>query len=194
MTNDTVEEVAVSAWLIDPAHSSVHFKIRYMTIAWVRGEFRVSRGKLNWNEDKIEESRVEVEIDASSVYSSEPKRDQHLRNAEFLDVEQFPSMHFQSTHISRVSRDTALVAGDLTMHGVCRPVELRVTEISAATQDPWGKVILAASATAKVNRKEFGLNWNTALNTGGFLVGDEILIDLDVEFVRAGTGGGSTVP
>jgi polyisoprenoid-binding protein YceI len=188
MTKDTVQEVAVSVWSIDPAHSSVHFKIRYMAIAWVRGEFRVSGGKLDWNENNIEESRVEVEIDSSSVYSSEPKRDQHLRGDEFLDVERFPSMHFQSTHISRLCSDTALVVGDLTIRGVCRPVELRVTEISPETQDPWGDVILAATATARVNRKEFGLTWNTTLETGGVLVGDEILIDLDVEFVRAGTG------
>jgi polyisoprenoid-binding protein YceI len=185
MTTDTVEEVAVSTWSIDPAHSSVHFKIRYVAIAWVRGEFRVSRGKLSWNENKIEESRVEVEIDSSSVYSSEPKRDQHLRNADFLDVERFPSMQFQSTHVSGLSPDTALVAGDLTIHGVRLPVELRVAEISKPTQDPSGRVILAASATARVNRKDFGLTWNTALETGGLLVGDEILIDLDVEFVRA---------
>ena len=184
MTTDTVEEVGVSAWSIDPAHSSVHFKIRHMAIAWVRGEFRVLRGKLNWNENKIQESQVEVEIDSSSVYSSEPKRDEHLRNADFLDVARFPSMRFQSTHISRLSRDAALIAGDLTIRGVSRPVELRVTEISAATKDPSGNILLAASARARVNRKEFGLTWNTVLETGGLLVGEEILIDLDVEFIR----------
>jgi polyisoprenoid-binding protein YceI len=184
MTKDTVEEIGVSVWSIDPAHSSVHFKIRHMAIAWVHGEFRVLRGKLSWNESKIEESQVEVEIDSSSVYSSEPKRDQHLRNADFLDVERFPSMRFQSTHISRPSRDIALVAGDLTLHGVCRPVELRITGFSAATQDPSGNIILGASATVTVNRKEFGLTWNTVLETGGLLVGEDILIDLDVEFVK----------
>jgi polyisoprenoid-binding protein YceI len=184
MITGTVQEVAVSTWSIDPGHSSVHFKVRHMGIAWVRGEFRVLRGKLNWNENKIEESRVEVEIDSSSVYSSEPKRDQHLKNADFLDVERFPSMHFQSTHISTPSRGTALVAGDLTIRGVSRPVELRVSEISAPTQDPSGNVVIGASATAKVNRKEFGLTWNAVLDSGGFVVGDEILIDLDIEFVK----------
>ena len=94
-------------------------------------------------------------------------------------------MRFQSTHISRLSRDTALVAEDLTIHGVCRPVELRVTEISAPTQDPSGNVVIAASATARLSRKDFGLTWNKVLEAGGFMVGDEILIDLDVEFVRA---------
>lgn len=185
MITDTAQEVAVSTWSIDPAHSSVHFKVRHMAIAWIHGEFRVLRGKLNWNENKTEESQVEVEIDSSSVYSSEPKRDQHLRNADFLDVERFPSMHFQSTHISRLSRDAALVVGDLTILGVSCPVELRVTEISAPAKDPSGNVVLGASAKAKLSRKEFGLTWNTALETGGLVIGDEILIDLDVEFVKA---------
>jgi polyisoprenoid-binding protein YceI len=185
MTQDTIEEVAVSTWSIDPAHSAAHFKARYVGIVWVRGELRVSRGKLNWNENKIEESRVEVEIDPCTVYSGVPKRDQHLRSADFLDGERFPSMRFQSTQMSRLSRDTALVAGDLTIRGVCRPVELRVTEISAPTQDPSSNVVLAASATARLNRKDFGLTWNKALAAGGFMVGDEILIDLDVEFVKA---------
>lgn len=185
MTNEIVEEVGISIWSIDPTHSSVHFKVRHMAIAWVRGEFRALRGTLNWNENKIEESRVEVEIDPSSVYSSEPKRDDHLRNADFLDVERFPSIHFQSTHVSRLSRDTALVVGDLTLHGVCRPVELRVTEISAAAKDPSGNIVIGASAIAKLNRKEFGLTWNKVLEAGGFLIGDEIVIDLDIEFVKA---------
>src|SRR5580704_1440794 len=146
MITGTVQEVAVSTWSIDPGHSSVHFKVRHMGIAWVRGEFRVLRGKLNWNENKIEESRVEVDIDPSSVYSSEPKRDEHLRNADFLDVERFPSIHFQSTRVSRFSRDTTLVAGDLTLHGVSRPVELRVTEISAEAKDPSGNMVVGVSA------------------------------------------------
>jgi len=185
MTTDTAQEVAVSTWSIDPGHSSVHFKVRHLGIAWVRGEFRVLRGKLIWNENKLEESRVEVEIDSSTVYSSEPKRDQHLKNSDFLDVERFPTMRFQSTHISRLSRDSALVAGDLTIRGVSRPVELRVTEISAPARDPSGNVVIGASATAKVNRKEFGLTWNAVLDSGGFVIGDEILIDLDIEFVKA---------
>jgi polyisoprenoid-binding protein YceI len=185
MTQETVQEVGVSTWSIDQAHSSAHFKTRYMAIVWVRGELRVSRGELNWNEDKVEESRVEIDIDPCSVYTGVPKRDQHLRSADFLDVARFPSMRFQSTRISRLSRDTALVTGDLTIRGVCRPVELRVTEISTPTQDPSGNLVLAASATARLNRKDFGLTWNKALAAGGFMVGDDILIDLDVEFVKA---------
>ena len=185
MTTEIAQEVAVSTWSIDAAHSSVHFKIRYLMIGWVHGEFRISQGKLDWNEDNIEGSSVEVEIDASSVYSSQPKRDEHLRNADFLDVERFPSINFRSTRISRLSRDSAVVSGSLSMHGVCCPVELRVTDISAPTRDPKGNVVVAASATARINRKDFGLTWNTPLETGGLLVGDEILLDLDVAFMKA---------
>jgi polyisoprenoid-binding protein YceI len=184
MTTDTIQEVAVSVWSVDPTHSAVHFKVRHMGIAWVRGDFRILKGTLQWDEGKISESSIDVDIDAASVYSNEPKRDEHLRNADLLDVERFPSMHFRSTRVSRSSVDSALVAGELTIHGVTRPVELRVTEISPATKDPWGNIRFAASATTKISRKEFGLTWNPLLETGGVLVGDEVFIDLDVEFIR----------
>jgi polyisoprenoid-binding protein YceI len=185
MTTNTVREVAVSTWSIDPAHSAVHFKVRHMAIAWVRGEFRILKGTLGWNEHNITESRIEIDIDSCSVNSSEPQRDAHLRNEDFLDVQRFPLIHFQSTHISRGPGDALAVAGELTIHGVTRPVVLEVSEISPATRDPWGGVRIAASASAKVSRKDFGLTWNKVLETGGLLVGDEIFIDLDVEFVKA---------
>ena len=105
--------------------------------------------------------------------------------ATFLDVERFPSMHFQSTLFSRSSADQLVVIGELTMHGVSRSIELPVTEMSRPVRDPWGNLRLAASATAKLNRKEFGLTWNTVLEAGGFLVGDEIFIDIDIEFLEA---------
>jgi len=184
MTTDTVQEVTVSVWSLDPTHSGAHFKVRHMGIAWVRGDFRILRGTLQWDDDKISESSIDVEIDAASVNSNEPKRDEHLRNADLLDVERFPSMHFRSTGVSRSSADSALVAGELTIHGVTRQVELRVTEISPATKDPWGNIRFAASANTKVSRKDFGLIWNPLLETGGVLVGDEVFIDLDVEFTK----------
>ena len=181
---DTVPEVGVSVWSLDPAHSAVHFKVRHMAIAWVRSDFRISKGTFEWNEDKIEESYIEVEIDPASVISTEPKRDEHLRNADFFDVERFPSIHFRSTKISKASADTALVAGELTIRGVTRPVELDVTEISPATEDPSGNICFGASAATKINREDFGLTWNKTLETGGLLVGDDVYIDLDVEFIR----------
>jgi polyisoprenoid-binding protein YceI len=182
---NTIQEVGVSIWSLDPAHSAVHFKVRHMAIAWVRGNFRISKGTLQSNEDRTSESSIDVDIDAASVNSAEPKRDEHLRTAEFFDVEHFPTIHFRSTEISRSSAGTAIVAGHLTIRGVTRPVELSITDISSATKDPWGGIRFAASASAKINRKDFGLTWNKALETGGVLVADEILIDLDVEFVKA---------
>ena len=149
----------------------------------MRGEFRITRAALNWNAADLKESHVEVDIDARSVNTSEPQRDDHLRSDAFLDVEHFPSMHFQSTNFSR-SGDVVILSGELTIRGVTRPVELRVSEISSPTRDPWGNVRLAASATATVNRKEFGLTWNSVLETGGFLVGDEIFVELDLEFMK----------
>jgi polyisoprenoid-binding protein YceI len=141
--------------------------------------------RCNGTENDISGSNIDVDIDPASVNSNEPKRDEHLRNPDLLDVERFPSMHFRSTTVSRSSADPALVAGELTIHGVTRPVEFRVTELSPATKDPWGNVRLAAAATAKISRKDFGLVWNPLLETGGVLVGDDVFIDLDVEFVRS---------
>lgn len=185
MTTTAVSESAVSTWSIDLAHSSLHFRVRHMAIAWVRGEFRINGARLTWNERELEKSQIEVDIDPSSVDTGEPPRDEHLRSATFLDVERFPSMHFRSTLFSRRSADQLVVMGELTMHGVSRPIELPVTEMSSPVRDPWGNLRLAASATAKLNRKEFGLTWNTALEAGGFLVGDEIFIDIDIEFLEA---------
>ena len=183
MATNAVPEVAASTWSIDLAHSSLHFKVRHMAIAWVRGEFRIAGATLNWDATNLKDSHVEVDIDARSVNTSQPQRDNHLRSDDFLDVEHFPSMHFQSTNFSR-SGDVVMLSGKLTIRGVTRPVELRVSEISSPTRDPWGNLRLAASATATVNRKEYGLTWNTALEAGGFLVGDEIFVDLDLEFMK----------
>lgn len=183
MTTDTVQEIAVSVWSLDPTHSAVHFKVRHMAIAWVHGDLRVIKGTLQWNEDNMAESCVEVDIDPASVSSGEPKRDAHLRNEDFLDVERYPSMRFRSTKVPRSSSATALVAGELTIHGVSHEVELRVSEISPTVKDQ-GNIRFGASASTKINRKDFGLTWNSVLETGAILVGDEVFIDLDVEFTK----------
>ncbi len=184
MSTSTVPQTATATWSLDPAHSSVQFKVRHMGIAWVRGEFRILNGALNWNEDKPGESAIEADIDPSSVNSSEPGRDQHLRSADFFDVEHYPVVHFQSTRISRLSGDLWSVDGVLTVRDVSKSVELLVVDVSSPTPDPWGNLRIAASASARINRKDFGLTWNTALETGGFLVGDEVQIGIDVQFIR----------
>lgn len=185
MATDTIQTIAVSIWAVDPAHSTAHFKVRHMAISWVRGEFRILGGTLRWNEDNLAESSVEAEVDAASVNSGEPQRDDHLRSADFLDVERFPVIHFRSTRLSRAADGGLTITGNLTIHGVTRPVELQTAEISPATRDPWGGVRIATSATAKLNRRDFGLMWNKILEAGGLLVGDDVFLDLDVEFVNS---------
>jgi len=176
---------AISTWSIDPAHSSVQFKVRHMMISNVRGEFRTVRGGLKLNDADIIESEIDVEIVASSIYSRDGQRDAHLRSLDFLDTDHHPLLTFRSTRIERAGADAFRVYGDLTIHGVTRNVELDVDAISPATKDPWGNVRMAASASTGISRKAFGLIWNAALETGGVLVGDAITIDLDIQFLRS---------
>ncbi|MGJ5813843.1 YceI family protein [Paludibaculum fermentans] len=183
-STNTLQQNAVSAWSLDPAHSAIHFKVRHMAIAWVRGDFRISNGSLRWSEDNTAETSIDIDIDAASVNSGEAQRDAHLRNSDFFDVEHYPLIHFRSTKVVRSSADAAVVEGELTIREVTRPVTLQVSDISKATNDPWGNVRFAASASAKINRKDFGLTWNVVLEAGSLMAGEEVSIDLDVEFTK----------
>jgi polyisoprenoid-binding protein YceI len=176
---------SISTWSIDPAHSSVHFKVRHMMISNVRGEFRTVRGDLTLNDADITQSKVDIEIDTSSIHTRDEQRDGHLRSPDFLDTERHPLLTFRSTKVEKAGVDALRVHGDLTIHGVTRNVELDADSISPATKDPWGNVRMAASASTVISRKEFGLTWNAALETGGVLVGDEVTIDLDVQFLKS---------
>jgi polyisoprenoid-binding protein YceI len=175
----------VSTWSIDPAHSSVQFKVRHMMISNVRGEFRTLRGDLKLNDADITQSEIDIEIDTSSIQTRDEQRDAHLRSQDFLDTERHPLLTFQSTKVQKAGADALRVQGALTIHGVIRNVELDVDNISPATKDPWGNVRIAASASTVISRKDFGLTWNAALEAGGVLVGDEITIDIDVQFVKS---------
>ena len=176
---------AISTWSLDPSHSSVHFKVRHMMISYVRGEFRVMRGSLTRNGDDATKSSLTVEIETASIETREPQRDAHLRSADFLDVERYPTITFRSTEVRREGEESYRVSGELTIHGVTREAVLEVDAVSPETKDPWGNLRLAASATTTIRRKDFGLTWNTALETGGVLVGDEVSINLDIEFVKS---------
>jgi polyisoprenoid-binding protein YceI len=185
MATQAKNETALSLWSLDQPHASIHFKVRHMAISWVRGEFRNVSGTLNLDEDDITRSRVAVDIDASSVDTRDEQRDQHLRSAEFLDAQTYPKIHFQSTRITRSASDSYVLAGDLTVRGVSKPIELDVREVSPIAKDPWGNTRLAATAICQVSRRDFGLTWNTVLESGGLLLGDEIVINVDVEFVNS---------
>lgn len=185
MSTTAAAATAVSTWSIDPSHSSVHFKVRHLMIAYVRGEFRSIEGALRLDETDISRSTIQVDIDTSSISTREEKRDEHLRSADFLDVQRFPSMQFHSTSVMRLSPVSIRIRGNLAIHGVTREVAFDTEGPSPIAKDPWGNMRIAASTTFAINRRDFGLTWNTVLETGGFLVGDEITIDIDVEFVKA---------
>ncbi|HZI48502.1 MAG TPA: YceI family protein [Pyrinomonadaceae bacterium] len=174
-----------TTWNIDPVHTTVEFKVRHMMITSVKGHFTGVNGVLTLDEQDITKSHVEATIDAASINTREPDRDTHLKSADFLDVEKFPTLTFASTRIARTGDDELQVEGDLTIHGVTRRVEFSVEGPTPPGKDPWGNTRIGWTATTKINRKDFGLTWNAALETGGILVGDDVTITFDVEAIKA---------
>jgi polyisoprenoid-binding protein YceI len=164
---------------IDPAHSSVGFKIRHL-VTKTAGKFDKFKGTIMYEKGKPETWTVMADIDPASIDTNEPKRDKHLKSPDFFDVAKFPAMTFKSTKVKDVSGNKMKVEGDLTIHGVTKQVELDV-EMTGEGKDPWGNEAAGFTGTTKVNRKDFGLTWNKALEAGGFLVGDEVEIALEVE-------------
>lgn len=168
---------------IDPAHSAVHFSVRHMMVSNVRGEFAKVSGKIQHDAQNPANSSIEATIDTASINTRDAQRDGHLKSPDFLDVEKFPSITFRSTRIEPAPGG-AKVIGDLTIRGVTRPITLEIEGPTPEMKDPWGKQRVGASATAKLSRKDFDITWNAALETGGVVVGDEVKITIDVEFVR----------
>jgi len=173
-----------STWTIDPDHSNIGFKVRHLMVSNVKGSFEKHTGTVEINDKDITKSRVEVAIDTNSINTNVQKRDEHLRSADFFDVVKFPSMNFVSKKIVKAGKDKLKVTGDLTLHGVTREVVLEVEGPSQESKDPWGNIRRGATASTKINRKDFGLVWNKALETGGVAVGEEITITLEIEMIR----------
>jgi polyisoprenoid-binding protein YceI len=170
-------------WDFDPVHSSVNFWVRHLMVSKVHGRFHDWKGTLELDDADPTKSRIEVEIDAKSIDTRDEKRDTHLRSPDFLDVDNHPSLRFKSTSIEAKGDDRLLVRGDLTIRGISRPVTLDV-EVGGRAKDPWGGERTGFSATAAIDRKEYGLQWNMALETGGVLVGDKVNITIEVEAVK----------
>ena len=185
MSTLATPQTSTTTWHIDPVHSLAEFKVKHMMIANVKGQFGKLTGRLTLDESDLTKSRAEAWIEAASIETRDPQRDAHLKSADFLDVEKFPTLSFKSTDINLVRDGELAVHGDLTIHGVTRPVLVMVEGPTPPTRDPWGNTRVAVSASTKINRKDFGLTWNAALETGGILVGDEVTITLEVEFVKA---------
>jgi polyisoprenoid-binding protein YceI len=184
MSTLAIPQTTTTTWNIDPAHATAEFKVKHMMIANVKGHFSQVTGVLIHDELDPTKSRVEALIEAASIETREPQRDAHLKSADFFHVEKFPTLSFKSTDIKAVGNGELKVQGDLTIRGVTRKVSFAVEGPTPPTKDPWENTRIAASATTKINRKDFGLTWNAALETGGILVGDEVTITLDVEFVK----------
>ena len=180
-----IPQTAASTWNIDPVHTAAEFKVKHMMVSNVKGHFTGVKGVLRLDETELTNSRVEASIDAASINTRDPQRDTHLKSADFFDVEKFPTLTFKSTRITRVNDGELAVAGDLTIHGVTRNVAFTVEGPTPPAKDPWGNTRIGLSAVTKISRKDFGLTWNAALETGGILVGDEVTITLDVQFVKA---------
>lgn len=174
----------MTTWNIDTTHSAIRFSVRHLMISKVHGLFAKWSGALELDEENPANSSVKVEIDAASVDTKEEKRDAHLRSPDFFDVEKFPQLTFASTQVLVDGGKITQVIGDLTIHGVTRQVTLDVEEQGRA-KDPWGGQRTAFEAKTQVNRKDYGLAWNVALETGGILVGEKIEITLEIEAVLA---------
>jgi polyisoprenoid-binding protein YceI len=174
-----------STWNIDPDHSNVGFKVRHLMVSNVKGSFEKHSGIVEINDKEIAKSKVEVTIDTASINTNVQKRDEHLRSAEFFDVAKYPAMTFVSKKVAKAGKDKLKVTGDLTLHGITRQVVLDVEGPSQESKDPWGNIRRGVTASTKINRKDFGLVWNKALETGGVAVGEEVTITLEIEMIKA---------
>ena len=171
-------------YTIDSAHSAAHFSVRHMMISNVRGDFTNVSGTVAFDAQGPTNSTVEAHIDAASINTREAQRDAHLKSAEFFDVEKYPEMVFRSKSVAAAEDGELQVVGDLTIHGVTREVTLTVEGPTPEAKDPWGNQRIGATASTKINRKDFGLVWNVALEAGGVLVGEDIKISIDLEALR----------
>jgi polyisoprenoid-binding protein YceI len=173
-----------TTWDVDTSHTSAGFKVRHLMVSHVRGQLGTVSGTVVIDEQTPEASRIDVSVGVAAIDTRDAKRDEHLRSADFFDVANHPNVTFRSTAVRR-NRDGGFdVTGDLTIRGTTRPVTLAVEPLEATVADPWGGTRRGATARGRINRKDFGLQWNLALETGGFVVGDEVVIEIEAELIR----------
>lgn len=171
-------------WQIDPAHSAAHFSVRHLMISNVRGEFSKLSGNVILDPADLTRSTVEVSLETSSINTREPQRDEHLRSADFFDVTNHPAITFRSTRIAAAGAGIFRLTGNLTIRGVSKEVTFNVEGPTPSVKDPWGNNRSGVVATAKINRKDFGLVYNAILESGGVMVGDEVSITIEAELVQ----------
>lgn len=175
---------ATTAWKIDSDHAQVGFKVRHLMVSNVRGNFDKVSGVVDIDDSDITRSSVKVTIDTASVNTGIARRDEHLRSADFFDTARFPAMTFVSRKIAKNGSGRLLVTGDLTIRGVTKTVVLDVEGPTAELKDPWGMMRRGVSASARINRKDYGLVWNKVLEAGGVAVGDDVEIHVEVELIK----------
>jgi polyisoprenoid-binding protein YceI len=183
-TQNQTPSTTETIWQLDPAHTNIAFSAKHMMVSTVRGKFQQASGALHYDEANPLNSWVEVEIDAESLITSQDQRDAHLRSADFLHAEEHPKLHFKSTKVEPKGDNEFRVTGDLTIRGVTHPVTLDA-EVSTPVMGLYGKRLIGVSATTKINREEWGLTWNVAIEAGGVLVSKDIKIEVDAEFLEA---------
>jgi polyisoprenoid-binding protein YceI len=176
-------QAPVELFQIDTAHASAQFKVRHLMVSNVRGELGAVSGELQLDPGDVTRSRIEVSIDVRGIDTRNADRDAHLKSPDFFDVAKYPSATFSSSRIVARGADEYEVTGDFTLHGVTRPVTLAV-QLTEAVADPWGNVKRGAAATGRINRKDFGLNWNAAMEAGGVVVGEQVDVTIELELVQ----------
>ncbi|MBI4369594.1 MAG: polyisoprenoid-binding protein [Elusimicrobia bacterium] len=174
--------ILAQTYVIDPAHSAITFRVAHMVISKVTGRFEKFMGSIDYDAKNPKSWKAEAAIDVAGINTSVPDRDKHLKSADFLDAEKYPQITFKSTKVIAVKKNTVKLHGDLTIHGVTKTVILDIV-LGGIGKDPWGNERLGAAAATTINRKDFGIAWNTILESGGLLVGEEIEISIEVEGV-----------
>jgi polyisoprenoid-binding protein YceI len=173
-----------TTWTVDPVHSNAEFRVKHMMISNVRGRFTGITGKLAYDPSDVTKSSIEASVDVTTVDTHDPQRDTHLKSPEFFDAEKFPTMTFRSSKVTRKSSGSISVSGPLSIHGVTRDVEFEIEGPTPPVKDPWGNTRIGVNATTKIDRREFGLNFHAVMEAGGVVVGEEVHITLEFEFVQ----------
>ncbi len=183
-----------STWEIDPVHSVIEFSVRHMMVNHVKGWFQKVTGSVSLDDKDVAKSTVEVTVDTASLDTHDAKRDADLKSPNFFDVAKYPTATFKSTKIQKVGKNKLKIHGELTLHGVTKPIVLEAEGPSEPYKTPWGTTVRGVHATAKLDRKDFGMNWNKALDNGGLLVGNEVGLDINAELTEKAPAAGTQKP
>lgn len=180
----TASSAFAATYDVDPSHTRVGFSVTHMMVSTVRGEFGVVSGTVEWDPANVAATKVNATVGVNSVDTRDPKRDEHLRSADFFDIAKFADMTLKSKSVKNITPEGFDLVGDLTIRGITKEVTFKVKTLPGDRKDPWGNMKTGTRATATINRQDFGMKWNTAIDGGGYIVGDEVTIELDIELAR----------